>query len=104
MTYSYLAGCYPIKSAHGNQYILICYEYYSNTVLSESLPSISGAYINKRVQKLLETLTTSGHNPKLRIIYNEFYYLLKKTLLQQNISYQIVPLHIHRRIAAERSI
>ena len=104
MTLSDLAGCYPIKSARGNQYILICYDYDSNAILSEALQSISGACINKRVQNLLDTLITAGHNINLHIIDNEAYDIPKKNLLNQEISYQIVTLHTHLQNAVERFI
>ena len=104
VTYSDLAGCYPIKSARGNQYILICYDYDRNVVLEELLPSRSVAYINKAVPKLLDTLTTSGHNPKLHIIDNQSCDILKKTLLKRKISYKLVSPHTHFRNAAERGI
>ena len=104
MTYFDLAGLYPIKSARGNYYILICYDYDSNVILVEALPSISGACVNKGVQKLLDTIATAGPNPKLDIMDKETCYLLKKTLLQLKISYQLVPLHIHIQNAAERAI
>ena len=32
VTHPYLAGRYPIKSARGNRYIFICYDYDSNTI------------------------------------------------------------------------
>ena len=87
VTHPYLAGRYPIKSARGNQYILIYYDYNSNAILSDALLSISGTCIKKGVQNLLDTLTTAGHKPKLHIIDNEACDLLKKTLLKQKISY-----------------
>ena len=104
MTYSDLAGCYPIKSARGNQYILICYDYDSNTISAEALPTISYACINKGFQKLLDTITTSGHNPKHHIIDNEAFDILKKTLLKRKISNQLVLPYIHLCNAAERAI
>ena len=81
LTYSDLAGCYPIKSARRNQYILICYDYDSNAILKEALPSRSGACINKGVQKLLDILTTAGNYPKLHIMDNEVCDILKNDLL-----------------------
>ena len=50
-------------------YIYFCYDYDSNTILTETLPSISGACINKGVQKLPGILVTAGKN-KLQIIEN----------------------------------
>ena len=87
MTYSDLAGRYPIKSSRGNQYILIFYDYDIKSILEESLPSRSGACINKGVQKILDTLKTSGHKPEIHIIDNEACDILKKTLPKKKISY-----------------
>ena len=104
VTYSDLSGRYLIKLARVNPYILICYNYDSSAILVEALPSRSDARINKGVQKFLDTLTTAGHNPKIRIIDNEACDLLKQTILKQNISYQIVHLYIYLRNSAEISI
>ena len=82
----------------------MCYDYDRNTILVEALPSKSGTCINKGVQKILDTLTTDIHKPKLHIIDNEACGILNKTLLKQKISYQLVPPHIHLRNAAEISI
>ena len=65
--YSDILGLYPINSECGNKYILVCYEYNSNAILTENLPYRSGTFTNKDVQKLLDIITTAGHNPKLQI-------------------------------------
>ena len=99
-----IAGRYPINSAHGNQCILVCYDYDSNAILTEALPSISVTCINKGVQKLLDTLTTAGQNPKLQIMDNEAFDILKNILLKRKIHYQIFPPYIHRRNSSKRAI
>ena len=104
LTYSDLAGHYPIKPARGNQYILICYDYDRNSILTEALPYIADACIKRYQSDQCDTLTTSGHNTKLHIVVNESCDILKKTFLKQKISCQLVPPHIHRRNATEISI
>ena len=64
----------------------------------------SDACIKKGVQNLLDTLTTAGHKPKIQIMDNEACDILKKTLLNKNILYQIIPPHIHLWNAAKTSI
>ena len=68
MNYSDLEFCYLINSSCGNQHILICYDYDSNAILAEAVPSRSGARINKGVQKSLthsQLLDTSPSSIKL---------------------------------------
>jgi hypothetical protein len=103
-TYSDLGGHYPVKLAQGNQYILICYDYDSNAILTAAIKQRSAGDINNTLQKILATLTDSGHGPKLHILDNEASDQLKHCLLKNMIQYQLVPPHIHCRNAAERAI
>ena len=104
LTYSDIVGWYPINSARGNEYILVCYYYDSNAIWTEALSSRSGACVKKCCPKLLDIFTIDGHNPKLQIVYNEACDILKKTLPNKKIIQQIVPPYIHLRNATERSI
>ena len=58
----------------------------------------------QRGTKLLYTLTTAGHKPNLHIMDNEAGELLKQTLLQKKISYQLVPMHTNLHNSVEGSI
>ena len=49
-------------------------------------------------------LTKRGRKPNLYILDNEASADLKASLAKQNINYQLVPPHVHRRNAAERAI
>ena len=48
---------------------------------------------------MLIVLTTSVHQPNLRILDNEAPPSLKQGFLNNNIKYQLVPLHIHKQNA-----
>ena len=74
------------QSSHheAKQYILVCYDYDRNSVLTKALLSRSSACINKDAQTILDTLTTYGHNPTHQIMDNESCGLLKKSLLKKN--------------------
>ena len=49
-------------------------------------------------------LIKSGHEPNLYILDNEASADLIASLVKQDMSYQLVPPHVHRRNAAERAI
>ena len=53
---------------------------------------------------ILSTLTTSGHQPNLRILENESSSILKQCLINNNIKYQLVPSHLHSRNSAKSTI
>ena len=53
---------------------------------------------------MLSTLTTSGHQINIHILGNEASYISNHCLLKNNIKYQLVPPHLHRRNADEHTI
>ena len=53
---------------------------------------------------MLNTLTTSGHQPYLHILDNEASSSIRQGFLKNKIKYQLVPPHLHRRNANERAI
>ena len=103
-TYSDLTGRYPITSSRGNQYIVICYDYDTNSIQAKPTKTRNAAEIRDATIAMLTQLSISGHAPKLHILDNEASSILKKSLLKHKIQYQLVPPHIHRRNAAERAI
>jgi len=86
-TYSDLCGSYPVKSARGNQYIVVCYDYNSNAILAEPIQTRAAANISNAVEKMLTKLTNAGAPPKLHILDNEASKHLKHKLLKQKIKY-----------------
>jgi hypothetical protein len=103
-TYSDLCGRYPIKSSRGNQYIVVCYDYDTNSISTAVTKSRKGYEIRDVTIRMLDKLTQSGHPPQLHILDNEASDMLKQTLSKHKIAYQLVPPHLHRRNAAERAI
>ena len=53
---------------------------------------------------MLSTLTTSGNQPNLHTLDKKASYSLKQGFINNNITYQLVPLHLHRQNAAKRAI
>ena len=104
VTYSDLAGTYPTKSSRGNQYIIICYDYDTNSIQAQLTKSRNAADIRDATLKMIEQLQRSGHPPKLHIMDNEASAIIKAALLKHKVKYQLVPPHLHRRNSAERAI
>ena len=53
---------------------------------------------------MLHNLSITGFIPKIHILDNESSSNLKKSLAENEITYQLVPPHLHRRNPAERAI
>ena len=103
-SYSDLTGRYPITSSRGNQYIVVLYDYDTNSIQTALTKTRNAAEIRDVTIQLLTKLTQSGHPTNLHIMDNEASDTLKAALLKYKIAYQLVPPHIHRRNAAERAI
>ena len=90
--------------SRGNAYILVVYDYDTNSILAEPLQSRAAAVIRKGWEKLNLVLSKSGRKPELYILDNECSNELKHAMLKNNITFQRVPPYVHRRNATERAI
>jgi hypothetical protein len=102
--YSDITGRFPVQSSRGHKYIFVLYDYDSNAILVEPLKSRAATEILRAFDVLHQRLRHAGRTPTLHILDNEASNLLKAHLRQANLSFQLVPPHIHRRNAAERAI
>ena len=102
--YGDLTGRFPYLSSRGNQYILIIYDHNRNVILSEPLKNRKVPEIKRSWLKLNAILAKGGNNPKIYLMDNEASTDIKISLHKNNIQYQLVPPHIHRRNSAGRSI
>ena len=80
------------------------YHYDSNAILVEPLKTRSGPTIYHAHKKMFDRLRRSGCALKLHRMDNEAPRDLKRYLQDNDIEYQLVPPHIHRRNSAERAI
>ena len=103
-SYLDLTGRYPITSSRGNQYIVVLYNYDTNSIQTALTKTRNAAKIRDVTIRLLTKLTHSGNPTNLHIMDNEASDTLKAALLKHKIAYQLVPPHIHRRNTAERAI
>ena len=54
--YNDQTGQFPVRSSAGNQYILVLYDYDSNTILTEALKTRHGPEILKAYAKIIQYL------------------------------------------------
>ena len=98
--YGDITGRFPYLLSRGNQYILIIYDHDSNAILSEPLKNRTGPEIKRGWLKLNLIVAKGGNEPKIYLMDNESSTDLKTSLHKNNIQYQLVPPHIHRRNSA----
>jgi hypothetical protein len=91
-------------SATGSNYVLIFYDYDSNSIHAEPIKNRTAAKLKRAYSTIAELLKSCGLHPKLQILDNEASKLLVDYITGQGINYQLAPPHVHRRNAAERAI
>ena len=99
-----LPGKFPYTSSRGAQYFLVLYHYDSNAILIHTLKNRTAQEIKNGYMSLYEMLKARGNAPKTFILDNETSSLLLNAFEKENLQYQLVPPHMHRRNAAEKAI
>jgi hypothetical protein len=102
--YTDLTGKFPVRSSKGNSYVMVCYIYDCNYVKVIPMKSRSASEWVKAYDSVHQELTVKGFKPKLETLDNEASTALKNYFTVNDIAYQLVPPHCHRRNAAERAI
>jgi hypothetical protein len=102
--YHDLTGRFPHRSSRGNEYLLVVYDHDSNSILHCALKNKQAAEIQRGWLRIHEKLTKGGNQPKMYILDNEASAELKRALTRYDLTYQLVPPHVHCRNATERAI
>jgi hypothetical protein len=97
-------GKFPTTSIRGHKYVLILYDYNSNSILAETMRNCSDTEHLRAYNSLHQHLVERGFKPQLQKLDNEASKALKRSIRDKGIDYQLVPPHAHRRNAAERAI
>ena len=97
-------GRFLVSSISGHQYIMIVYDYDSNSILAEPMKSRSGPEMRRAYKAIFDYLTKRGFRPKLQRLDNEASRELKDFMEEKEVDFQLTPTHSHRRNAAERAI
>jgi hypothetical protein len=102
--YTDLTGKFPVRSSKGNSYVMLYYIYDCNYIKVVPMKSRSASEWVNAYGSIHQELTVKGFKPKLQTLDNEASTDLKNFFTAQNIDYQLVPPHCHRRNAAERAV
>ena len=102
--YTDQTGRFVTPSSSGNNYILVLYDYDSNFIMPIPMKSRSAEHILAAYETGHQRLCAAGLRPQLQRLDNEASTILKQFMRSQEIDYQLVPPHVHRRNAAERAI
>jgi hypothetical protein len=102
--YTDLTGKFTVRSSRGNSYVMVCYVYDYNYVKFIPMKSRSASEWVKAYDTVHQELTVKRFKPKLQTLDNEASAALKTFFTVNDVAYQLVPPHCHRRNAAERAI
>jgi hypothetical protein len=102
--YTDLPGKLPVRSSKGNSCVMACDIYDYNYIKVVPMKSTSESEWVKAYDSVHQELTVKGFKPKLQTLDNEASAALKNFVTVNDIAYQLVPPHCHRRNAAERAI
>jgi hypothetical protein len=102
--YTDLTGKSPVRSSKGNSYVMLCYIYDCHYIKVVPMKSRFASEWVRAYDSIHQELTVKGFKPKLQTLDNEASTALKNFFTVNNIAYQLVPPHCHRRNAAERAI
>jgi hypothetical protein len=83
---------------------MVCYIYDCNYIKVIPMKSRSASEWVKAYDTIHQELTLKGFKPKLQTLENEASAALKNFFTANDVEYQLVPPHFHRRNAAERAI
>jgi hypothetical protein len=104
--YTDITGRFTTTYISGNKYILILYDYdsNSNSVLAAPRKNRGDKDMVRDFDLFVQSLIIRGLKPSLQRLYNEASLALRNYLTKQGIDYQRAPPHVHRRNNAERAI
>jgi hypothetical protein len=102
--YTDLTGKFTVRSSKGNYYVMVCYVYDCNYVKVVPMKSRFVLEWVNAYDHIHQELTAKGFEPKLQTLDNEASASLKHSFTTNDVEFQLVPPHCHRRNAAERAI
>ena len=104
LMFSDQTGRFPMTSYKGNQYVMVLFETTSNNILVESMRRRISGEMCRAYQTLVDRLKERGINPTMHILDNECSAEFKALINENEMNYQLVPPHDHRRNVTEKAI
>jgi hypothetical protein len=102
--YTDQTGKFIVPSSTGNNYLLVLYDYDTNSIWAEPFKTRAAKDIVTAYSTLHTALCRIGLRPQLQRLDNECPEALKDYMADQQVDFQLVPPGVHRRNAAERAI
>ena len=93
-----------MPSISGNRYIFLLYDYESNYMTINAIPSRTKHQLQKVYKERVQLLKSRGLKPRLQRLDNETSQLIQEFMKQENIQYQLTPAGSHRRNIAGKTI
>jgi hypothetical protein len=90
-------GHFPKQSSQGNQYIMVLTKSDSLAILVELMKNRSAGEMVQAYQALIDHLNATGIFPLEHILDNKCSALFKQQIQLNKMTYQLIPLHDHRR-------
>ena len=84
-------GEFLVPSTNGMKYMMVLYEYDSNSILAEPMRSRSGPEMTRAYEALHGQLTSRGFQPRLQQLDNQASALLTAFLDDKQVDYQHTP-------------
>jgi hypothetical protein len=97
--YTDLTGKIPVRFSKGNSNVMVCYVYDCNYLKVTLMRSRSASEWVKAYDTIHQELTVKGFKPKLQTLDNDASTTLKNLFTTNDVDYQLVPPHCHRRNA-----
>jgi hypothetical protein len=97
-------GHLPKQSSRGNQYIMVLTKSDSSAILVEPMKNRSSDEMLQAYQALIDCFNATGIFPLEHILHNECSALFNQQIQLNKMTYQLVPLHNHRRNQATKAI
>ena len=86
-------GQFPVQSSQGNKYVMILYDYDSNSILAGAMKSRTAHEMVRAYEKLHTYLVIPGLKPKLQRLDNEASQKLIDFMKSKQVDYQLAPPH-----------
>jgi len=104
LMYTDQTGKFPKKSSKGNHYIMVLIEIDRNAILVEAMKNRTAGEMIRAYIVLITRLRNAGVTPKMHILDNECSEEFKAQIRKNNMTFQLVPPHDHRRSIAKKAI